>query len=220
MHSQRIRQLCILGLAGVFLLGQGGCASYRPLTTGYHAPTSFLNEQTRVMVWANHLTVEEGILEWLHEKGSAAPRPTLLQEARRDRGTVPLPILPDDLVLLEQAKQLGGQELIIGEAHLIPAPVDEWGIGHFFAHVAVNSFQVSTGRFLWSGSGLVNHPQRAPKTTLKKLTKMALTRATCLVEDNELVVETYGGLAVWTSSKDWESICVLAPESYEWGGSW
>ena len=209
----------ILITIGVFLTGQWGCASYRPLTTGYHAPTSFLKEQARVMVWANHLSVEEGILEWFHERGGAAPPPKLLQEATRDRGTVPLPILPDDLVLLEQAKHLGGQELIIGEAHLIPAPVDEWGIGHFFAHVAVYSFQVSTGRFLWSGSGQVNHPQRDPKTSLKKLTKMALTRATCPGEDNKEVVETYGGFAVGTSSKDWESICVLAPETYEWG-SW
>lgn len=153
-------------------LGLEGCSHQSTQSTrsglvrsGFHTTGAAVEApQTRqVVIWSNHPEVEQPLLEWLDQLQRPVGNNDLVRRAFMEQRST-LPLVPHDLEILQLARQVGADEVIIVEVIIKPARAVRWypnrrdGEAGDLAYVAVRAFAVDTQTMQWSGMAECTQP--------------------------------------------------------------
>lgn len=121
-------------------------------TTG---PAAEIPQTRQVVIWSNHPEVEQPLLEWLDQLQRPVRNNDLVCRAFMEQRST-LPSVPQDLEILQLARQVGVDEVIIAEIIIKPAHAVTWypnrrdGEAGDLVYVAARAFAVDTQTMQWS----------------------------------------------------------------------
>ena len=127
--------------------------------SGFQTTESIIdNSKTlQVVIWSNHPEVEQPLLEWLEQLQGPAGNNGLVRRAFMEQRSTLLSV-PHDLEILQLARQVGADEVIIAEIIIKPAHAVTWyphrrdGEAGDLVYVAARAFAVNTQAMRWSGT--------------------------------------------------------------------
>ena len=119
------------------------------------AATIEASQRSNTVIWSNHPEVEQPLLEWLDQLQRPAGNNDLVRRAFMEQRSR-LPSVPQDLEILQLARQVGVDEVIIAEIIIKPAHAVTWypnrrdGEAGDLVYVAARAFAVDTQTMQWS----------------------------------------------------------------------
>jgi hypothetical protein len=99
-----------------------------------------------------------------------------------------LPSVPHDLEILQLARQVGADEVIIAEVVVKPTPENHG----FHARVTARSFSTDTKMMRWSGTALCVQPVKDPERVVLPLARIAVAFGTGLSTNTPLTQQETG----------------------------
>jgi hypothetical protein len=137
-----------------------GCSTRSGLVrSGFHTTGAAVEapQTLQVVIWSNHPEVEQPLLQWLDQLQGPAGNNVLVRRAFMEQRST-LPSVPHDLEILQLARQVGADEVIIAEILIKPARAVTWyphrrdGEAGDLVYVAARAFAVDTQAMRWSGT--------------------------------------------------------------------
>ncbi len=133
--------------------------------SGFHTTEAAVEapQTLQVVIWSNHPEVEQPLLQWLDQLQRPVGNNDLVRRAfMEQRRTLPWP--PHDLEILQLARQVGADEVLIAEIIIKPACSVTWyphrrdGEAGDLVYVAARAFAVDTQAMRWSGTAECTKP--------------------------------------------------------------
>lgn len=131
------------------------------------SPTAL--DESHVVVWGNHAEAELILLQWLRESQRfLAPDPRMQMAFTDLRGE--LKAVPDDADIIELARRVGADHVLIAEVAIKPAG----NTSGSFTYLAVRRFAIPSRAFVWSSVVHCSRPVTNPQPVLRQLVPVAL----------------------------------------------
>jgi hypothetical protein len=157
------------------------------------SPTAL--DESRVVVWSNHAEVEPIILQWLQESQAVpaqeqwlwnsqpvlAPDPRMQMAFADLRGE--LKAVPDDADIIELARRVGADHVLIAEVAIKPAG----NTSGSFTYLAVRRFAIQSRALVWSGAVHCSRPVTNPPPVLRQLVPVALAIGARYADKGKLI---------------------------------
>ena len=169
LYAAQMRTIIVvMGLA----LASSGCS-----VSGYLVQSDFQGEldshaaedKNHVVVWSALAEIEPMIFQWLRQSQSALAHNPRIQEAFADlRGE--LPTVPEDADIIELARRVGADHVLIAEVVMKPARSKP----DSFTYVAVQNFAIQSRALVWSSAVHCALPVTNPLPVVSQLVPVAL----------------------------------------------
>ena len=186
--------LALVSVLSVLLLS--GCAStLYPIASGSHTnlPPRCKDKPRRVVVWGNNPAVVNAAIEWYQQSKCTLIERAQLQAILKEQH-IRLTYTPDDDAdLLRVGKLSGADEIVFTEATMQSAIASgayanryggsSWSDTVYHMSVAIRVVKVETGEIYASGSARYGAAINNPEAGLRYLTRAALGRALCRIEE-------------------------------------
>jgi hypothetical protein len=171
--------LVVLGLA----LTSSACSVYMAQSNFHSAPESpTALDLSHVVVWSNHAEVEPILLQSLRESPSIFPPDPRMQIAFTDlRGE--LKAVPDDADIIELARRVGADHVLIAEVAIKPAGNTSGSLTYF----AVRRFAIQSRALVWSSAVHCSRPVTNPQPVLRQLVPVALAIGARYADKGKLI---------------------------------
>jgi hypothetical protein len=122
-----------------------------------------------VVVWSNQAEMEPIILQWLRQSQSVLAHNPRMQETFVDlRGE--LPAVPEDADIIELARRVGADHVLIAEVAIKPAMRRP----NSFTYVAVQNFAIGSRALVWSSAVHCALSVKNPEPVVRQLVPVAL----------------------------------------------
>ena len=188
----------------------GGCEgnTIRTISSGSHLPYSDdrwkiekqqENKLFRYIVWSNHAGASQAAIEALQHAGHKVVERARLQELFNEQQIRLTHTPDDDARVLKVGRLAGADAVVFVEASDRPEAIKQAYVGPYGGasqsstvhqvSVAVRSVYVESGEILWSGHSTLSQPITDPDAKVPLLTKAAMARAVCPVEQGKDWVE-------------------------------
>jgi hypothetical protein len=192
--------IVVLGLA----LASSACSSGASMVQSNFvdkpgSPTAL--DESHVVVWSNHAEVEPIILQWLREAQSGLapdPRMQMLQGLREAQPVLApdprmqmafadlrgeLKAVPDDADIIELARRVGADHVLIAEVAIKPAG----NTSGSFTYLAVQRFAIQSRALVWSSAVHCSRPVTNPQPVLRQLVPVALAIGARYADKGKLI---------------------------------
>ena len=173
--------IVVLGLAlASFACSSGASIVQSNFVDKPESPTAL--DESHVVVWSNHAEVEPIILQWLREAQPVLAPDPRMQMAFADLRDE-LKAVPDDADIIELARRVGADHVLIAEVAIKPAGTTSGS----FTYLAIRRFAIPSRALVWSSAVHCSRPVTHPQPVLRHLVPVALAIGARYADKGKLI---------------------------------